>query len=76
MAAGDAGGLRRLFRGGKERITAHTTYEGDRRTAREAIAFVLDEWIEGEVEVTIRVTDTTTGQTVERSTYFVMASDG
>ncbi len=69
------GGLRGLLRGGKERIAARTSYTGRSRTAREAIVLVLDDWAEGEVDITIRVTDETTGQTVERSTYFVLATD-
>ena len=68
------GGWGGLIRGGQDIIAARTAYEGGQRTAKETLILALDEWIEGEVVVTIRVTDSVSGQQVERSVDFVLAS--
>ena len=66
------GGLKRLFGGRSEkRTSAETEYTGETRTAHETILLDLGAWKRpGEVEITVRVTDETTGQTAERSLSF------
>lgn len=68
------GGLARLFRGDDEqRTTASTTYEGNSRTSEEQILIDLSDWENdraGEIIVTVRVTDETTGQQAERNIAF------
>ena len=66
------GGLKGLFGGKAEkRTSAETEYMGESRTARETILLDLGTWERsGDVAVAVRVTDETTGQTVERSLSF------
>ena len=66
------GGLKGLFGGKAEkRTSAETEYTGESRTARETILLDLGTSERaGEVAVAVRVTDETTGQTVERSLSF------
>ena len=66
------GGIRGLLGGTAEkRTSAETAYAGESRTARETIFLDLGTWERaGEIEVTVRVTDETSGQTVERSLAF------
>ena len=65
------GNLRRLFREQRVRTTARTTsHTGTNRTARETILVTLEEWIPGEIELTVRVKDEATGQVVQRSINF------
>lgn len=68
----DSGGvLTFLGGGGDERTTAAFRYEGDARTAQESILVDLSEWTgRGDLQVTVRVTDETTQQQVERSIVF------
>jgi len=74
MRRTERGRLTRLFRGDKEeRTTASTTYEGDRRTAKEQILIDLSDWENqnpGMLTVTVRVTDEVTGQQMERDIDF------
>ena len=61
--------------GGDEREQKETsnTYRGDSQTEEEYILLApedLTQKTEGEVRVTVRVTDETTGQTVDRSISF------
>lgn len=72
-----------LFGGdGREQTATSTTYRGDSRVEKEYILLdskALSRGTEGEVRVTVRVTDETTGQTVDRSISFgpaPSASDG
>jgi hypothetical protein len=68
----DDGRLIRLFTGDEPPPTsAETTYEGQRRTAKEYIMLDLSEWNgEDGLTVTVRVTDEATGQQVKRSIDF------
>ena len=68
----EKGGLKGLFGGKAEkRTSAETAYTGESRTARETIFLDLGTWERaGEIEVAVRVTDETTGQTVARSLAF------
>ncbi|MFQ5570502.1 MAG: GWxTD domain-containing protein [Rhodothermales bacterium] len=74
--AGDGGGLLRfLGRRPDERTTVRTPYVGTSRTARENILLDLSEWEgDGDLRITVRITDQTTGQQVERSLQFTMRS--
>ena len=68
------GGFLGLFGGNeRERTATSTTYRGDSQSEEEYILLDpedLSQRTEGEVRVTVRVTDETTGQTVERSISF------
>ncbi len=69
----EPGGLARLFRRGEEqRTTTRTAYTAQSRTAREHILLDLDaeEQRAGTLTITVRVTDETTGQSVERAISF------
>lgn len=70
----ERGGLTRLFQGeDARRTTTKATYQGDRRRTDEYLALNLSTWKmddPGELRVTVRVTDETTGQHVERSIDF------
>jgi hypothetical protein len=67
----------RLRRGQEDRIAARTDLSGSSRTAQELIALDLSAWEgTGEVEVTIRVTDTVSGQQVARSLFFELVEEG
>ena len=63
------GGVLR-FRKQEVRTATQTSYTGTTRTAREAILLTLEEWVDGELEVIVCVTDEITGQQVERSVLF------
>lgn len=73
------GGLRGWM-GGTEaaRTTAATTYTGTTRTAQERILLQFDDTdlasADGTVRITVRVTDETTGQQVERTITFDLAA--
>lgn len=58
------------FRKQEVRTATQTSYTGNARTAHDAILLTLEEWIDGELEVVVRVTDEITGQQVERSLRF------
>jgi len=72
--AEQGGGFLGLFGGDEREQTAtSTTYRGDSRAEEEYILLDsedLSRGTEGEVRVTVRVTDETTGQTVDRSISF------
>lgn len=63
-----------LFGGNeRERTATNTTYRGDSQSEEEYILLAPEDFSqrrEGEVRVTVRVTDETTGQTVDRSISF------
>ena len=68
--------LKRLFGGERDdRTGARTTYTGDTRKADEFILIDLSAWREGEgtLEITVRVTDETSGVEVARSITFDLA---
>ena len=68
--------LKRLFGGERDdRTGARTTYTGNARKAEEFILIDLSEWRQrdGELEITVRVTDETTGAEVARSIEFDLA---
>ncbi|MEM1128090.1 MAG: GWxTD domain-containing protein [Bacteroidota bacterium] len=63
--------LRFLGMGGEERTASQTSYTHDGRTARETIFVDMSDWRgQGEVTITVRVTDETTGQQTSRSIDF------
>jgi GWxTD domain-containing protein len=65
------GALRFLGRGNDEVTSARTTNTGTTRTASELMLIDLGDWDgEGDLTVTLRVTDETTGAQVERSIDF------
>lgn len=70
----DRGELVEVFRGEDEKQTAvSTTHKGESRTAQEYIVLDLENWevgTEATLSVTVRVTDETSGQEVERSVDF------
>ncbi len=68
----EKGGLLRFLGGDTEhQTTAQTRYTDDNRTAHEYIVLDLSPWHgEGRLDVTVRVTDETTGQQIERSLAF------
>ncbi|HMB89764.1 MAG TPA: hypothetical protein VKP65_02890, partial [Rhodothermales bacterium] len=70
------GNLLRLRQGREDRIAVRTDVSGSSRTAQEFILLDLSAWEgTGEVEVTVRVTDTVTGQQAARSLFFELVED-
>lgn len=70
------GSLLRLRRGHEDQIAVRTDVSGSSRTAQEFILLDLSAWEgTGEVEVTVRVTDTVTGQQAARSLFFELVGD-
>ncbi|NBC18267.1 MAG: GWxTD domain-containing protein [Bacteroidetes bacterium] len=68
---GGGGALRFLGRGDDEVTSARTTNTGTSRTSNELMLLDLSDWDgEGDLTVTLRVTDETTGAQVERSIDF------
>lgn len=70
----EKGDLLPFLGGGTDhQTTVQTRYTGDSRTAHEYIVLDLSAWTgEGQLNVTVRVTDETTGQQIERSLAFEM----
>jgi len=72
------GGLKGLFGGEEQEETVTTTtYQGHSRTAEEYILLDMEEFLDEEsvnVQVTVRITDETTGQEVVRSIGFEAVS--
>ena len=67
----ERGGVWRLFQSSKGRTTAALSYTGTARTAREYVVVDLTEADRaGRLKVTVRVTDTVSGQHVERAIEF------
>ena len=68
----EKGGLLRFLGGDTDhQTTAQTRYTSDSRTAHEYIMLDLSAWQgEGQLGITVRVTDETTGQQIERSVAF------
>ena len=72
IARREGGGLARYLGLRQDEITAvSTTYTGSSRTAKEHIMLDLSEWSgSGPLTITVRVSDETTGQRVERTLDF------